>query len=108
MGMAQAAKTHCPQGHPYSPENTYMDAGRRRCHKCRKRQHLESYHRRSKPEIGNLTIQEWRDENIARCKRCKQEVLRMPNDCCGWCDSPLPKRKVVVRAGNDRVGGAQL
>src|SRR5204863_5270925 len=37
---ANALKTHCPQGHPYSPENTYLvkrgDNGkiRRRCRTC--------------------------------------------------------------------------
>ena len=31
----QSAKTHCPQGHPYSPENTRIHAsGRRRCRTC--------------------------------------------------------------------------
>lgn len=27
-------KTHCPQRHPYTDENTYMDQGRRRCRTC--------------------------------------------------------------------------
>lgn len=31
----QARKTHCPQGHEYTPENTYESAGRRRCRTCR-------------------------------------------------------------------------
>lgn len=33
----QAAKTHCPQGHPYDAENTVLDAssGGRRCRICR-------------------------------------------------------------------------
>lgn len=31
-----AAKTHCPQGHPYSPENTYVNRGRRSCKTCHK------------------------------------------------------------------------
>lgn len=30
-------KTHCPQGHPYSPENTRMDGGSRKCKTCRSR-----------------------------------------------------------------------
>lgn len=30
-----AAKTHCPQGHEYTPENTYMAAdGKRSCRGC--------------------------------------------------------------------------
>ncbi|MFC8732197.1 hypothetical protein ACFT5B_07045 [Luteimicrobium sp. NPDC057192] len=32
----QRAKTHCPNGHEYTPENTYRFAdGRRRCRACR-------------------------------------------------------------------------
>lgn len=34
----QRAKTHCPNGHPYDDDNTYVDPkGRRRCITCRKR-----------------------------------------------------------------------
>lgn len=29
-------KTHCPQGHEYTPENTYERRGRRYCRVCRK------------------------------------------------------------------------
>jgi hypothetical protein len=36
-GGHQRAKTHCPTGHPYTPENTvvYPSEGRRRCRTCR-------------------------------------------------------------------------
>ncbi|MBD5787094.1 hypothetical protein IF650_12980 [Cellulosimicrobium terreum] len=36
-GAHQLAKTHCPQGHEYTPENTivYPSDGRRRCRTCR-------------------------------------------------------------------------
>lgn len=34
---AMANRTHCPQGHPYSPENTYRyPQGRRACNECRR------------------------------------------------------------------------
>jgi hypothetical protein len=29
-----ARKTHCPQGHPYSPENTSVRDGSRHCRTC--------------------------------------------------------------------------
>lgn len=29
-----ARVTHCPKGHPYTDENTYLDQGRRRCRIC--------------------------------------------------------------------------
>lgn len=31
-----AAKTHCPHGHPYSAENTFHSKGRRHCLACRR------------------------------------------------------------------------
>jgi len=36
-GGRQRAKTHCPHGHEYTPENTivYPSDGRRRCRTCR-------------------------------------------------------------------------
>ncbi|GAA0766001.1 HNH endonuclease signature motif containing protein [Brevundimonas olei] len=33
-GAFWAAKTHCPSGHPYSPENTRIYRGRRLCREC--------------------------------------------------------------------------
>jgi hypothetical protein len=33
-GVRQREKTHCPQGHPYSDENTYRGQGRRQCRAC--------------------------------------------------------------------------
>lgn len=36
QGQRQAARTHCPQGHPYSEVNTYRDRhGKRYCNACR-------------------------------------------------------------------------
>lgn len=43
--VAQAAKTHCPQGHEYTPENTYTKPGRnsRMCRTCHCEQVKRSY-----------------------------------------------------------------
>lgn len=39
-----ASKTHCPAGHPYSAENTYLlKRGRRQCKTCTKGQSAASY-----------------------------------------------------------------
>lgn len=36
-GEYNSAKTHCPQGHPYSGENLYLNSrGRRGCRECRR------------------------------------------------------------------------
>lgn len=40
-GSPNANKTHCPQGHPYSPENTYRNGGSRKCRKCHIRRSVE-------------------------------------------------------------------
>jgi hypothetical protein len=33
---AMAKRTHCPRGHEYTPENTYVRNGRRNCNECRR------------------------------------------------------------------------
>jgi hypothetical protein len=40
-GERQRAKTHCPHGHPYSPDNTYINKhdGSRRCRTCDRNTH---------------------------------------------------------------------
>lgn len=39
-----AAKTHCPQGHPYSEANTYTGNGRRKCRICQHARYLRRYY----------------------------------------------------------------
>ena len=42
-----ARKTHCPQGHPYSDENTYvLSGGRRQCKTCSKAKAAEAHARK--------------------------------------------------------------
>jgi hypothetical protein len=43
-----AAKTHCPQGHPYDEGNTYVWSGRRRCRTCELARRRGGRSRRSK------------------------------------------------------------
>ena len=35
-GARMRSKTHCPYGHEYTPENTYLNKGRRVCRACRR------------------------------------------------------------------------
>lgn len=48
LGGGQRRKTACPQGHPYSPENTYIPpaGGERQCRTCRRTHSTESARRR--------------------------------------------------------------
>lgn len=34
LGVVNRAKTHCPRGHEYTPQNTYSRFGRRYCKTC--------------------------------------------------------------------------
>jgi hypothetical protein len=45
LGALWRAKTHCPQGHEYTPENTYQHDGRRSCRAChRQRRRVSQPH----------------------------------------------------------------
>jgi hypothetical protein len=48
----QAARTHCPQGHPYSRENTYRNQGKRYCRTCHRR-HALAYQARKALKDGS-------------------------------------------------------
>lgn len=42
IGEVNAAKTHCPAGHEYTPENTIIDRDGRRCRVCRREQQRQA------------------------------------------------------------------
>jgi len=74
-GNANARKTHCPQGHEYTEENTYVSPdGVRQCRTCRKVRVMESWWRhRAKRMAENKA---WREENADRVR----ENLRRWNE----------------------------
>ncbi len=43
LAAINARKTHCPRGHPYSPENTQMEGRKRRCRICSQLLHRERW-----------------------------------------------------------------
>lgn len=47
----EVRRTHCPKGHPYSPENTRMHAGARECKTC-DRARCRAYYRRTHKEAA--------------------------------------------------------
>ena len=46
IAEAQSIKTHCPQGHEYSKENTYEHNGQRHCKECVRKRSREYQRRR--------------------------------------------------------------
>jgi len=46
-----AAKTHCPRGHEYTPTNTYTSKGQRKCVICTRQRRAE-YHQRNREAIN--------------------------------------------------------
>ena len=49
------AKTHCPQGHPYSEENTLRYSSGRQCRECRKAANRKQYIKRAlRPVDGGV------------------------------------------------------
>jgi hypothetical protein len=52
-GAHLRARTHCPQGHEYTPENTYVRAGnRRRCRECDRAACRANYYKRRAKVMG--------------------------------------------------------
>jgi hypothetical protein len=56
-----AKKTHCPQGHAYTPENTYVFEGSRSCKTC--------HHARARGEQARLQRMEYNRRPEVRARR---------------------------------------
>jgi hypothetical protein len=54
-----ARKTHCPQGHPYSPENTSVRDGQRHCRTCH-RERERARKARARDVLADLAVIEGR------------------------------------------------
>jgi len=62
VGGINARKTHCPQGHPYDPENTGAWGGQRYCRECNRLKKSAQHRQRirrvrpEQPEVGPANI----------------------------------------------------
>lgn len=62
QGNANLRKTHCPQGHPYDEENTYVTpSGVRQCRTCRKAALKRDYDAHGDKRRAGMAA--WREEN---------------------------------------------
>jgi 5-methylcytosine-specific restriction endonuclease McrA len=74
-GNANGRKTHCPQDHEYTEENTYVaPSGNRQCKTCRKVRVMESYERHREKRTAEMRA--WREANMDRVR----ENLRRWNE----------------------------
>lgn len=65
-----AEKTHCPQGHPYDEENTYVAPdGSRKCKKCTYDRNRE----KSYQDKYGITVEDY------------NQMLELQNGCCAIC-----------------------
>ncbi len=53
--LQQRAKTHCPQGHEYTPKNTYSYYENRRCKKC-SRMNVKKFRAQKKTGMTNFQM----------------------------------------------------
>lgn len=69
-----ATITHCPLGHEYTPENTYLDEGRRRCLICRRgyQRHYSRERWRSGGEEYRAKRRRWNQDSYRRCAQRAQ------------------------------------
>jgi hypothetical protein len=64
VGLRHRSKTHCPQGHEYSAENTYVHRGtNRHCRACLRGRNRE-YHRQHRQELYDR----YKEQKAARRK----------------------------------------
>ena len=58
----QADKTHCPQGHEYTPENVYLFENRRYCRACHQL-YSRRYAKTRDQDVKRRKLKEWRANN---------------------------------------------
>jgi hypothetical protein len=85
-----AAKTHCPRGHEYSPENTYYDSnGWRRCRACarafmREKRYRYDYIYLYRP--GHPIAD--KNGRVQEHRMVLYDAIGPGPHCCHWCGRP--------------------
>lgn len=86
-------KTHCPNGHEMTPENTYTKpkSGKAECRACRRADRNAWYHANVSPRVK------------PRTPRREATALRPEKSCTG-CGRPLPRGNVCNECAVCRCG----
>lgn len=74
MAQRFAAITHCPKGHPYTPENTYEGGRGRTCRTCKTKNARDDYEAHREAVIRRSA--EWRKSNPERARELGREGQR--------------------------------
>ena len=69
-----ARTTHCPKGHLYDDENTYVTSAGRACWACKRASRREHYERNREQYIQRAA--EWRQANLERARELSREGQR--------------------------------
>jgi hypothetical protein len=56
IGLWQKLKTHCPQGHEYTKENTSVHKNKRKCRKCDRIRAKIRYDKKTKLNVGDNCV----------------------------------------------------
>lgn len=97
-----AEKTHCPRGHPYDEENTYLTPdGNRKCRKCTYERNRETQYR----EKYGITVEQF-DGMILRqsncCAICAEEFTTTP--CVDHDHTTGAVRELLCNGCNAAIG----
>ena len=87
-------KTHCPQGHEYSAENTYSSGGRRQCKTCKRAAQNQRY---ADGKVRKRTAEETRRQTLRRFGLSPEEyagLLAAQGNTCAGC---LQSETITVR-----------
>lgn len=89
LAAANAAKTHCPQGHPYSGDNLAFSGGSRMCRECWRIKARERYHKAREGVPGKY--QPMRPGEY-RCTECARSTTKLVRQRCSACYSRQAER----------------